>query len=443
MALTVHQTLELVGSTSSKNDKIRILKENDTPELRKTVQLAYDPYRLFYFTQLGDEVQLDCRSKPLDLSYILDSLMDAKTRDDVKRLILEINSHATQEDKALVSLILQRDLNCGIALSTINKAFPDMNLPDYKVAKAEEKGKLNKITYPAYVNVKIDGARATLFYNQGSVIVKSSSGRELQQIPDSLQSECDQFAKEMGQQSFILDGEFLHTEVPRQSSNGLFNKMLKGTANSDEINGMVYHVFDVLSFDTYEKGKCDISLTQRVSTLEHLFSRVETQTMKLVEYHIVYDENQVHSLNKMFLGEGEEGSVVKNMDSIYQCKRTADWVKLKQEIDVDLVVTGWTPHKKDPEQIGALLVESSDGKIASAIGTGKWLTQERRRELMKLAMDDELEGMILQCTIHDVTKNQAGEFSFNLPRIEEVRYDTEADSFEKIMDQIPECRRPV
>jgi bifunctional non-homologous end joining protein LigD len=83
--------------------------------------------------------------------------------------------------------------------------------------------------------------------------------------------------------------------------------------------------------------------------------------------------------------EGWEGVIAKRRDSRYEHRRSPHWLKMKCELQADLVVGGFTDPQGSRVGLGALLVgfkEDGDLVFAGKIGTGfdtKLLLEMRAR----------------------------------------------------------------
>ena len=80
--------------------------------------------------------------------------------------------------------------------------------------------------------------------------------------------------------------------------------------------------------------------------------------------------------------EGWEGVIAKRDDSVYEHRRSRNWLKMKCEASQELVVGGFTDPKGSRVGLGALLVGYFDGEdfcFAGRVGTG--FTAELLREL--------------------------------------------------------------
>jgi bifunctional non-homologous end joining protein LigD len=71
--------------------------------------------------------------------------------------------------------------------------------------------------------------------------------------------------------------------------------------------------------------------------------------------------------------EGWEGVIAKHRDSVYEHRRSRQWLKMKCEMSQELVVGGFTDPQGKRVGLGALLVgyfEADDFVFAGKIGTG-------------------------------------------------------------------------
>ena len=99
--------------------------------------------------------------------------------------------------------------------------------------------------------------------------------------------------------------------------------------------------------------------------------------IKPVVTYIVNSMEEAQTLYQKKLAEGEEGLVLKDPKGPWEDKRVKHQVKMKAELEADLRVTGFLPGSgKFEGKIGSLLVESADGKVKTAVGTG--LNDEER-----------------------------------------------------------------
>jgi DNA ligase-1 len=128
---------------------------------------------------------------------------------------------------------------------------------------------------------------------------------------------------------------------------------------------------------------------------------------------------EAQELYQQKLSEGEEGLILKDMDSPWEDKRVKHQVKLKAILSADLRVTGFQPGTgKYDGKIGSLIAESSDGKVRTSVGTG--LSDEER----SLNFKKEFEGKIIEVNYNAlITDKKTKACSLFLPVFVEVRLD--------------------
>jgi ATP-dependent DNA ligase len=443
-AQRILQNLDKLAATPKTNDKISLLREMlseiGNEVFLKYVVLTLDPYTRFYRKNLYDTGDIVC---DIDTEKEIDKLYNAKTTEEIKELVRHISYTHDNDTREIFTRMARKDLCCGVGISLVNKAANVKLIEDFKVGKAEEKSALAKLKTPAYSNLKIDGQRAVAIGSSGGDIDVFSSGgnqfKQVQNICDELQCLFFKLENHFNVTDLTIDGEFLMEEngkmVKRTISNGVCNKILNGNATEEELLKMKFFIFDVLpSATALADGGTDIPLYERVEALEKAFAGDESyEFLRLVDYVVVDSIEQAQELNAKLIKDGFEGSIIKEMDSVYKTKRMKNWVKLKGEYQIDVKVHGYTAHSKRDDMIGSLLISSSDDIVSGAVGTGEWLTHDKRIELKQLADDGELIGMILTVTVMEISECK-GAKSFYLPRIIEQRFDkTEADSYDKIM----------
>jgi ATP-dependent DNA ligase len=136
----------------------------------------------------------------------------------------------------------------------------------------------------------------------------------------------------------------------------------------------LYHIFDVVWFDETLVTSLPLDERRRILSrlpLEAPLSRVEELT----------DEKPWDRA----CNEGWEGVIAKRRDSIYEHRRSKQWLKMKCENKQEFVVGGFTDPQGARVGFGALLVgyyDQGDFVFAGKVGTGfdtKLLTELRSR----------------------------------------------------------------
>ena len=135
-----------------------------------------------------------------------------------------------------------------------------------------------------------------------------------------------------------------------------------------------------------------------------------------------YDDAEV--IFNEALADGEEGVIVKNGDSPWENKRSKYQVKMKAELEADLLVEAVNDGTgKYKGLVGSLACTSKDGTLKVNVGSG--LTDEDRKK-----DPDEFIGKIVSVKYNEKIQDKNSSVSrLFLPIFQEVRLDkTEADN---------------
>ena len=133
---------------------------------------------------------------------------------------------------------------------------------------------------------------------------------------------------------------------------------------------VAYLVFDVLAIGARDvRG---LPLEARRALLE----RLVTEERGAVRLPPVFDDGV--ALFRMCLERGLEGVVAKRRGSTYrEGARTTDWVKVKNVVERDFVVVGWTPGEGRRARFGALdLAAWHEGELVACGSVGSGLGED-------------------------------------------------------------------
>ena len=127
---------------------------------------------------------------------------------------------------------------------------------------------------------------------------------------------------------------------------------------------------DFVAFDLLAQGRADLRgrpLSHRRATLETLLARADGDTIRIAP-------TMTGEGARMFeaaVAGGAEGIVAKRVASTYQSRRSTEWLKVKGEHRMDVVVVGYMPSKKRLFSSLAVAVEEKGGlRFAGGVGSG-------------------------------------------------------------------------
>ena len=191
---------------------------------------------------------------------------------------------------------------------------------------------------------KLDGIRLLAFKKGRDVQLFSRN--QLEQHNPAI---ADAIA-ELPHRDLILDGEVTGVWGPAS------------TREADKPRGLAYHVFDVLWIDG--RDVMSLPLDERRALLKTLPLRAPLRRVASLD-----DEKPWERA----CAEGWEGVIAKRRDSVYEHRRSPNWLKMKCEASQELVVGGFTDPQGARVGLGALLVgyfEADDFVFAGKVGTG-------------------------------------------------------------------------
>ena len=443
----VHEILTRLESDNSRLFKETVLTINeDHKQLKRVLKAALDPYTQYYQRKIP-EFERSCEATTKTLDWALDQLVPLTKREYTGNAAIEhlqkILVSLTDENAEVIKRVITKDLKCGVSIKTVNKIFGKDFIETYPcmLASAFNQKSFEAIKYPALLQTKMDGMRANIIIDkEGNVDVRSRNGKQI-----SLEGHFDEFVLQVFYKSAtlnnldnffgaVLDGELLVLDekeekvLDRKTGNGILNKAVKGTITPEETRRVRLMCWDMIPLDHFKKGFSAIPYFDRLDVLQERMDAVynvqEKQLIMVLKTAMVASYEDAESIFNEALADGEEGVIVKNGDSPWENKRSKYQVKMKAELEADLLVeevnfgTGKYEHL-----VGSLSCTSADGKVTVNVGSG--LSDEQRKMPFK-----DFIGKIVSVKYNEKIKDKAtGNWSLFLPIFQELRLDkTEADN---------------
>ena len=208
--IEVKEIIKQLESTSSSNEKIKIIKKNKDNELFKKVLIyTYDKNLKFKVSKKSIKPR-DGKSKWNDLFEMLDELSQSNINNDLKINVNRfLGSIEDEEIRDLVIKILLKDLKCNISVKSINKAIQGL-IFDFQVMKASayndktKEGFIKKARKQGYImSIKRNGERGEVIKENGKIIIKSRQNKLYEDLID-----LEKAFKDMPDNTFY-EGELL------------------------------------------------------------------------------------------------------------------------------------------------------------------------------------------------------------------------------------------
>jgi DNA ligase-1 len=439
--------IDTIASTSSKNEKQALVAANiEDVDFRDVLLFALDPLISYGISKRPEN----------DAAKVGGAMFDADTYAIIKRLaardltgnaaIDAVRAEMERLEPASSELfwrIIKKDLRAGFSAETVNKAkkgtirsFP------YMRCVLPEKAKFDKWDWKAgaFSQHKADGAFTNVDHDTAGVVrLTTRQGNELPieafpAIEHEARKTFSPGTQTHGEIVVLVDG----VVASRELGNGILNSVLAGGSFAPN-EKPVFFAWDQIPLElALPKGSCDTPYRERFRGLLTQIMRSGGASVRLIPTKIVHSLDEAYAHCASLQIEGKEGTVLKNGAGVWKdtSSGNADVVKLKLEIDVDLVSTAildGEPGTKNEGRAGRVTMETRDGLLQVNVAV--------KNEALRDAIDADREafiGHVWPIRFNEIMKPSDSNplHSLFLPRMAEASYRTDketADSLEEVI----------
>ena len=415
--MEVYDILEDLAANPSRNYKIELLRKHENNRaLREVVRLALDPFTQFYIRKIPkyEAKGSGCLMAAMDRLFELSSRI--VTGNAAIEHLTQVLESLSPKNAKVLERIIAKDLSCGVSTATANDVWMGLIL-DYPcmLASQYEQKLVDKMTWPAYVQLKLDGMRFNAVVRDGQCEFKSRNGKTI----DLLGNLEKEFVQMANGRDCVYDGELIVVDAEygnilnRQTGNGILNKALKGTISAAEAALVRATVWDYIPYMYFTSGECPIPYHARFASLVDLPEKVT-----LVPNHVANDIETAQQMFQEYYEQGEEGIILKDTEAFWEDKRSKALIKFKGELECDLKVVGFEEGTgKYVGKLGALICESEDGIIKTKVGSG---FNDEDRETIKA---EDVVGKVVAIKYNSRIRSKHEDESLFLPIFVEIRED--------------------
>jgi DNA ligase-1 len=430
--LRVLLAVESLTGNGSQKEKQKLISDNLSEEMLYILDVCFNPFitTKLHKLEMSNEIIEEEFPGFETFKDLIEDLKKAPAANDALRARANhlINCTIKEEDLAedinlrvILMKILTKRMNIGIGAKLINKAIGRELIPDPSLMLASDDQKEIVGWDKIYCEEKYDGVRVIAKGNMNGFQFYTRAFNELDKAKLSgIESDLIKVLHNSETtHDVFFDGEL--TDLNRKSVSGKVTQILKGTASDDIDKGFIFNVFDVEKSEVLESGKGSIPYLKRRQDLESLLEFLPpSSSIKLARQWVADTMGEVHGIYDQIISLGGEGVILKCADHVYECKRSRNWVKLKQIQDCDLEVVGWYPGEGKREgYIGGLICTDASRTLEVRIGSG--FTDADLKSLSQNA--DDLIGRITAVQYNETITDKFGGRSLFLPRFIEIRSD--------------------
>lgn len=427
--IEVKEIIKQLESTSSSNEKIKIIKKNKDNELFKKVLIyTYDKNLKFKVSKKSIKPR-DGKSKWNDLFEMLDELTQSNINNDLKINVNRFLGSIEDEDvRDLVIKILFKDLKCNISVKSINKAIPGL-IFDFQVMKASayndktKEGFIKKARKQGYImSIKRNGERGEVIKENGKIIIKSRQNKLYEDLID-----LEKAFKDMPDNTFY-EGELLAFNPNGEewkTSEDQFKLTNKILHTDGEKHGIYIELFDMIPLEDFKNGESKIKAKDRRKNIDKLVDKVDNELIHKAEtiYQGTNTDLIQEKLEEVSDCSKHEGLMIILNDSIYESKRVNYHLKVKLWQTNDLKVIGLKESVERPNTLGSLVVDfkGQEQGVSGISDNLKELWWNNPKEII---------GKVIEVKYKAVTKDKEGNESLQFCTFVRVREDGKEISYE-------------
>lgn len=440
--IEVAKVINLIGNTSSSNDKLYLLKKNENvPGLKTILKFIYDPYTRTGISKakLAKALKIAEAHGPyvignepfISYTEMIDYLKTHTTGNDCDITMAARFINCTKvmypEAEELAKAIATQDLKIGVTATSLNKVYGADFIPKIGCMLGTLYGDVGpeKTKWPCIVTEKLDGIRRILVKENGVCRCYSRSGHE-----DTGLIEIVEDAKYLPNNT-VYDGELLAAGTfkdciaQRQATNSIANS--KG-----DKTGLTFNVFDMVPLDEFIAGisndkalvrKITLGATLMDESIQHLEPDKWPMLIQAFGIHtelkairpvpilgLVKCMADVEPIVNEIWARGGEGVMLNSTVGKYEIKRSKELLKVKHtEEHVLEVVDILEGTGKFEGMMGALVVDYNGNKL----GVGSGFNDAQRKDIWD--NPEKYLGRSIEIDTFGESTNALGEKSLNCP----------------------------
>lgn len=393
--------LDMLAAEPGKNEKRRLMQEHDSPELRKLLILATSPFINFGVQKLP-QVE-PAKNSQIDLPYFFDMADKLARREltgNAAKHFLEATWRLCDAQQQLhFGGVITKKLRCGVD-TAVNDVWPG-SIPVFTPALAEDwhktaakKNAEKHCSFPKLVSVKLDGMRAIALHDGESWGLFSREGRPIVGMPHVI-AQLEAYANP----TKVYDGElYSHDVVTQKGFPFLIGLLKRQSWELDDYRGkertkvetllswrdrVEYHIFDAVSKSQWDRQQVTPNQYDRLVSLKvevEDMQKAGATALQYVKHMVARSLEEATEINKQFLLEGFEGSMLKCPKQPYKFGRGTQWLKLKMFLDGEYEIIGsYMGEGKWAGSLGGFFMKTPEGKEFKC-GGGR-ISMEERDEL--------------------------------------------------------------
>lgn len=407
----VFDIFKKLQSTTKRNAKIQILKENqDNTLFQTTLKWLLNPFEITGISTKKLNKQVPYNTSPIQTwRDMMVYLSENNTGKDTDIAIVQGFIESQPEKyRDYYKQLITKSLKLGIDAKTVNSVYGKNFVPVFDLQFAEKYfEKPEKVTGEFTLTEKLDGYRLAAIIHNDKVEFYSRQGQPVEGLIE-VEADLSQFCKEKKIHNAFFDGELVAINCEELTSAENY-KIVTTTARKKGIKtGLKYMVFDTLRYEDFIKQTCDIEYWKRRALLEKIFEDNKFAHVRLlpVLYQGSDKEMITEYLNKA-RDKSKEGIMINLNEGKYDFKRTYNLLKVKVMQDADLrIIDVYEGIGENTGKLGGVVVEFIYQDKHYVCGCGSGFNEKERVEYWK--HPELIVSKIATISYFEITKNDEG-----------------------------------
>lgn len=442
----IFKAIELIASTSGKNDKTALVIgfAGQSLDFVRVIEHAYNPFKTFGIAKMPERQDggvgvFNEGTWTILRALIVRELTGYDARDAVQSELNRLSDGSAE----LLCRILRKKLRAGFSESTCNKAVKKL-IPEFPYQRCSLPKDTDLNAWPweegVFVQEKADGSFANIDHEEGGVVrITTRQGNEypiekFEQMANDIRACLAVDHQNHGEILVLRDG----IVCSRSDGNGVLNGIMSGGDFAPNESPM-YLVWDQIPLVAVTpKGKHLVPYRSRFASILKQYSANTRPFVAPIPTVIVRSMDAAVTYYKKMLEQGKEGVVLKHPKAIWKDGTSKEQIKFKLEVDVDLEIVAVNLGRagtKNEGRAAAFTCVTSDRLLYVDVA----IKNEAMRDSVDADRDAWLGGIIVVRANELLEPSNSNDnYSLFLPRMAEtaIRNDkTEADSLQRVKDQ--------
>lgn len=399
------ESIEKTSGTKAKKELLELgLNSEYKEDLEKVLNHLFNPMISTGISKTSwNKAEVGVNAKFNSISELIEYIQKNNTgKNIVVSSIKSFSKKFEPFEQKFFYYLATKDINIGISTTTVSKYI---HIPKFEIMLGERLNEDVDFDRNYILTKKLDGVNLTCFKRGESITFFTRQGKQVDGLTDLIEQ-----YKELPDGVYF--GEALYSNEDEAKDRKELYRLSTGELNSKRENKKISHwIFDYQTLEEWDSEKFITPYSNTINTLENIFSKNKLKNIKMVPFIYQGTGKEIaFELLKKAKKDGWEGLVLRYSSSVYQKKRSSDFIKLKPFTEVDLRITGFKEFKH-PNQLGSFICEDDEHTIKCSVGSG--FSKEQRYDFWK--RKNEFLGKIVEVQTMEITENKSGQKSLRFP----------------------------